>query len=205
MKNYLIFINSWSKRSSLNLLSWLDLGYPKQSGLGSSAASPFSGRHLEPTEPSPCFLPVITVLPRGSVSHTCELNKRSERLSKWHTKDFLPRNLSEVDCHPGNWGWVMSQQWNIHPTNNAYNTTPAEEVGESWERPYNPVQFLRAGRTRLSCLTFQRWFPQIPSEDPTTHSPGDHCHHGANPLFPGAWLAIKIGFSFLKNNPRKTA
>lgn len=63
----------------------------------------------------------------------------------------------------------MSQQWNIYPTNNAYNTTPAEEVGESWERPYSPVQFLRAGRAWLSSLTFQRRFPQIPSEDSTTH------------------------------------
>lgn len=144
-----------------------------QSGLGSSAVSLFSGRHL----------PVSTVLPRGSVSHTRELNKRSERLSKWHTKtSFQGTFLKWTVTLATVWEWVMSQQWNIHPINHTYNTTPAEEVGERWERPDSPVQFLRAGRDWLSCLPFQRWFPQIPSEDPT-HPLGDHCPHGANPYF----------------------
>lgn len=134
------FINSWSKRSLLNLLSWLDLGYPKQSGLGSSAVSLFSGRHLEPTAPSLCFLPVITVLP-GALSLT---------LVSWtrDLKDFendTPRLPSKKPFWSGLSPWQLFWSGSC-PSNEIFTpqtTHTIPDLQRRWERD-------ESGRTILS-------------------------------------------------------
>lgn len=80
--------------------------------------------HLELTGPPLCFLPVITVLPRGCLSHLWAEQEIWKTFKMTH-QDLLPRNLSEVDCHLGNClglGHVPAMKYLPHKQRIQYHT-----------------------------------------------------------------------------------